>query len=437
MNILLATYSYFPYDFGGTEVYVSGLAKYLTSLGHHVQIIAATSEKAFNEHPVFYADHEIKAVNYSYDNVSVLGVMLNKNRLDDSYEKYRPIWISSWIKIISLFDIDKWDLLHMNCNTAAVGLATMEAVRYHSNNVRVIASYHIPQACTKNTLLLGNAMQPCKYKASEKHCVPCLISTKTNLPLSVTNLIAPLLPGFSKPGFPMLLRLKYLVGKLVDNFRTFDKGIDKWICFSADMKKHLEINGVVQEKISVIRHGIEDSIFRNLDDAERKSGRFIYVGRLTKYKGIFTLLAAWLKLDKKPGKELIIIGREHLEDQEVIEWRNITKERDDIKWFGEKSNKEVADLMRQSSCVIIPSEWIETGPLVFHEAIACGADVIASNIGGCKELASLYSEKSETFEVGNVDQLAGVICNFKFSGKTARVETSNEHYAEVSAIYNR
>lgn len=435
MNILLATYSYFPYDFGGTEVYVAGLARYLKSLGHQVQIVAATSDRAFLEHPVFYSDEEIKAVRYDWEEIPVLGVILNHNMLEDSYGKFRENWVTSWRQVLNKLNVGNWDILHMNCNTAAVGLALLKAVRVHSITVHVFGTYHIPQACTKNTLLRAKSMIPCTYKASERNCLPCFISTKTILPLEASKLLSVFLPGFSQAGLPMLLRMKNLIGKLVENFNEFDAGINRWVCFSEDMNGHLLVNGIDQKKISVIRHGIDNQIFWHRGNEQRKPGRFMYVGRLTRYKGIFTLLAAWMKLDKKPDTELLIVGREHLEDPEVKAWRNKTVNRDDIKWLGEKSSAEVADLMRQSGCVIIPSEWIETGPLVFHEAIACGADVIASDIGGCKELSNVYPDKAQVFKVGNADHLANTIRNFRFSGTSARVETAAEHYAAVTDLF--
>lgn len=437
MNILLATYSYFPYDFGGTEVYVSGLAKYLTSLGHHVEIVAATSQQAFKDYPIKFEDAHLKMVQYTWEGVVVNAVMLKDNSADAIYKKHKHEWISSWANAITRFIRSNWEVLHIHCNTAAVGLSLVEAVKIKHPKVKILGSYHLPLACSKSSLLFANTSNACIVKAERNICTSCIISTRTALSINLARLFSQILPPLSSSMFSPSLQIKYLVGKSIENFHAFDRQIAKWISFSEQMRTHLIVNGVKADKIELFRHGINQNIFFNPPIEKRSPEVFLYVGRLAKDKGFFTLLKAWMKLEPSQARELLIIGREHLNDQRVKEWKAVSDSRKDIAWLGEKAVSEVASLMQKAVCVIIPSECVETGPLVFHEAIACGADVIASNIGGCKELASLYSEKSETFEVGNVDQLAGVICNFKYSGKTARVETSNEHYAEVSAIYNR
>ncbi len=62
--------------------------------------------------------------------------------------------------------------------------------------------------------------------------------------------------------------------------------------------------------------------------------------------------------------------------------------------MGPKTQLELLDIYRQVHCVIIPSEWFEIGPLVFHEAISAQCNIIASDIGGCAELGNYY--KAET-----------------------------------------
>ena len=42
--------------------------------------------------------------------------------------------------------------------------------------------------------------------------------------------------------------------------------------------------------------------------------------------------------------------------------------------------------MRQYDVVAVPSQWLETGPLVVMEAFAAGVPVLGSNLGGIAEL---------------------------------------------------
>ena len=55
-HILLATYSYFPYHWGGSEVYVRGLAEYLTEQGNRVTILGGIPVKAMDDCQKIYQD---------------------------------------------------------------------------------------------------------------------------------------------------------------------------------------------------------------------------------------------------------------------------------------------------------------------------------------------------------------------------------------------
>jgi glycosyltransferase involved in cell wall biosynthesis len=437
LNILLATYSYFPYDFGGTEVYVSGLAAYLKRAGHHVQIVAATSLRAFEEHPVLFEDANLKMVSYIWEDVPVNAVMLKDNSADAIYQKHKTSWVNSWENALPNFGNIRWDLLHIHCNTAAVGLSLMEAVKAINPAVKIIGSYHLPLACSKSSLLFSKTTRPCTVKAEKKICTACIISTRTSISLASAKMLSGILPPLPYRSLPLILQLKSLVNRAVQNFHAFDNLVDLWISFSDQMKTHMILNAVSGSKIHMMRHGIDKVTFKEGVESERKEEAFLFVGRLARDKGFFTLLKAWLSLAPVPGRILQIIGREHMNDREVNQWKHTCAIRKDIQWLGEKNRAEVSGYMQKAACVIIPSECVETGPLVFHEAIACGADVIASDIGGCKELSGVYAGKSSTFEVGNSVSLANAINAFRYSGKKAEVASATTHYKLVSELYNK
>jgi glycosyltransferase involved in cell wall biosynthesis len=47
---------------------------------------------------------------------------------------------------------------------------------------------------------------------------------------------------------------------------------------------------------------------------------------------------------------------------------------------------EVASFLSSIDALVVPSQWLETGPLVVLEAFAAGTPVIGSELGGIKEL---------------------------------------------------
>ncbi|RZL45779.1 MAG: glycosyltransferase [Pedobacter sp.] len=130
-----------------------------------------------------------------------------------------------------------------------------------------------------------------------------------------------------------------------------------------------------------------------------------------KSKGFHTLLKAWLRLAQSGDRILWITGYPISEDKKTLALIQKTTARTDIVWLGTVDQQAIAKIYRAVNTVIIPSEVYEIGPLVFHEAIASGCKVISSDIGGCKELAAYYAERSVTFKAGNDEDLSIKIIN--------------------------
>ena len=440
MNILLATYSYYPYNYGGTEVYVSGLASYLKQQGHHVTIIAGIPPEAFKQHAVYYEDHQLKTVKYIYNGVEIVGMVLKENSTTDIYKKFREQWVQSWNAILKKISQQQWDLLHIHANTSAIGRSLIKAAKTHSKNIKIIASYHLPISCVKGTLLFANTMKPCTVKPSVTICTACCISTKLGLPIQITKFLATVSPHIEAEDMPTPIRLKFLVKQFINSFTSFDKDVNLWHVFSQQIKSILEINGVVENKIFLLKHGVKPVFFEGektsvLLRKEQHVKVFLFAARFDKLKGFLTLMKAWCSLLETSDKELWMVGEKQTDNEEITNCIANATHRNDIKWLGIKTQEELAVIMTKVHCTIIPSEWIEIGPLVFHEAIAAGTDVIASDIGGCRELVLQYKNKSRMFVTANVQSLKETIIKFTYSGKTEQPQTQLQNYEAVLQSY--
>src|SRR5205823_1884361 len=49
---------------------------------------------------------------------------------------------------------------------------------------------------------------------------------------------------------------------------------------------------------------------------------------------------------------------------------------------------DVVGKLREYDCLTVPSQWLETGPMVVLEAFAAGVPVIGTNLGGIAELVT-------------------------------------------------
>jgi glycosyltransferase involved in cell wall biosynthesis len=435
MKILLATYNYYPYNWGGSEVYIAGLARYLQQQENELCIIAATP---CEEHPLFYEDENLEAISYVYNQVPVVGVNLRNTNTKEIYSKSNPSWTKSYENLLQKIAGDKWDVFHMHAFTPAIGLSLLHAVRLTSPKVKVIFSYHVPISCSKATLLFGNELKACTVTPTTSICTACMISERGNMPIKLTRFLTMALPVVHYEKLPTIIKLKYLVSEHIKAFKELAAIVNEWQVFSEQIKKILNLNNIASFRIKLLKHGV-NTVFLTTGETHLKTETyptvFVYAGRFEKFKGFYTLLNAWCSLAETSDRELWLIGNFQTitEDENVL--LSAAKRRKDILWKGKLEQKEMADLLLEAHCIIVPSECVEIGPLVFHEGVAAGCDVIASDIGGCRELAKSYAAKSTLFETGNSKQLAEAIIHFKYSGLEANCISQIENYEQVYRSY--
>lgn len=153
--------------------------------------------------------------------------------------------------------------------------------------------------------------------------------------------------------------------------------VSQFICPSHFIfNQHKEINGV-KGKLLHIPHFVNASHYSPL----YSPGKYIlYAGRLSREKGIFTLLKA---IDQLQTTLRIAGDGPLLKDiQSYITDHNINN----VILEGHKSDAELRDLITNSAFIIVPSECCEAFGLAVLEAFACGKPVIGSDIGGLPEL---------------------------------------------------
>jgi len=172
------------------------------------------------------------------------------------------------------------------------------------------------------------------------------------------------------------------------------------------------------------------------------SGNYaIFVGRLSREKGVLTLLAAWELLKDIPLK---IAGDGPL----VEDVRRRSQMLGGVEVLGRRDHKDVIGLLKGARFLVFPSEWYECFPVTFVEAFACGVPVIASRLGAMAEIV----EDGRTglhFTPGDPDDLAARVVyawshpeRMREMGREARAEyeakyTAERNYQMLMDIYHR
>ena len=148
-------------------------------------------------------------------------------------------------------------------------------------------------------------------------------------------------------------------------------------------------------RVRVLPNGIDTD---RIQPSDKDDGYALYLGRLSREKGIETLLKAQhASTSQFPLK---ICGTGAVADA-------LQRSCPAAQFLGYKSGDELARIIAGSSFVIVPSEWYENCPMSILEAMGYGKPVIASSIGGIPELVR-DGETGFLFEPGNVAQLSSL-----------------------------
>jgi len=105
---------------------------------------------------------------------------------------------------------------------------------------------------------------------------------------------------------------------------------------------------------------------------------FFYFGRLTKQKGVDTLIDAAVK----QGCRLLIAGTGP--EEEALKIR--AQGAENIEFLGYCTGEHLHGLIRSARAIVLPSAWYENAPISVLEAYASGKPVIGARIGGIPEL---------------------------------------------------
>ena len=119
--------------------------------------------------------------------------------------------------------------------------------------------------------------------------------------------------------------------------------------------------------------------------------RFLFVGRLLKQKGIQEFLDAANQLLSETQNRIHLCfdiagelenGRSCI-SKTALEWRTQAPQ---ISYHGALPTHQVLALMRQSTCVVLPSYYGEGVPRVLLEACALGRPIITTDNVGCRDV---------------------------------------------------
>lgn len=401
MKILLAN-KYF-YLKGGAECVFLDSARLLSNKGHKI---------------LFFSMHHPKNIYSVYEKYFVSNVDYEKggikNKIDSSIKLLYSF--EARRKAEELIKKEKPDIAHLHNIYHQISPSILHALKKF--NIPVVVTLHdYKMVCASYHMLSnGRICEACRsgkyYNCFFKKCV------KDSKIKSFLNTIE-----------------MYLHHKI---FHIYDL-VDVFISPSMFLKNKLEEMGF-KGTIVYLPNFVNLEEYKPQYAGEENS--IIYFGRLSKEKGLFTLLEAMKGLNIK----LKIIGEGP--SKEDLKRRAFGAGSSNIEFLGYMAGEDLKDEIRKSMFVILPSEWYENNPRTIIEGFALGKPAISARIGGIPELVK-DDETGLTFEPWNTDDLKRKISHLLENpseilrmGKIARKIVCEEfnperHYEKLMDIYKQ
>ena len=340
MKILLV--NKFHYLKGGCEKYYFELGDLLKQHGHEIAFFSMKSDKNVKTNEKEYFVDEIDLNNGSkLKALDVIYSKKNKRKMLQVIEDFKP------------------DVIHLNNFQRQLSESIVEAA--NKKKVPVVFTAHDVQAICPAITMLDSKKQICELCKNGKY-LNCIKKKCVK-----DSLLKSMLAAFE--------------GKYYRVKKVYNKKIS-WIVVPSNFYKQKMIEDGIEEKHITAIHNFVDLDEYNLELQDE--GFALYIGRLSKEKGILNLIEAFSSIE---GRKLFIAG-DGPEKQRI---ENIIKERhieNRIVLLGYLKQEKVKEYICKARFVVVPSIWYENCPYSVMETLAIGKPVIGANIAGIPELVN-------------------------------------------------
>ncbi len=143
------------------------------------------------------------------------------------------------------------------------------------------------------------------------------------------------------------------------------------------------VRQVVDRPIETLHSFVPDGLYESGWQAERphflphEDGYLLYVGQLSRHKGVDVLLNAYRRLSSPPP--LVMLGTPHPTSPTPVTLPTGVTMKTSV------AHESVIAAMVRAACVVVPSVWPDPLPMTVSEAQNCGVSVVASEVGGIPE----------------------------------------------------
>ncbi len=421
MKVLHSLETFLPDGCGGTEIYTQSL---ITSL--------AGFELA---HEVIAPIVATQGCDYPYDGFKVWRYPVTQADQGLLQGSSAPEGFDDFKQLLAAQDAD---IYHQHAWQQSCGLWHLKAAK--QRGMKTILTVHVPGiSCICGTRVDDKGLQ-CYRPMNISACGECCLHNRrlpvwltepvTKLPESL-NQVLQMIP-FPAPVSRLLVQQQQ-IEKHIEDIAAMCVYADQIVAVCQWIYNALIACDVPAEKLQLCRQGVAPRLLSQLEILPKKPTNEAFtlgfIGRCDSLKGIDVLLKAVQAQPAYINIKLII----HALDLDPKKPEDLSEYCQDI--YSRCQNdprivlkspiphKQLAQALQQFDMLAVPSQWLETGPLVVLEAFAAGVPVLGSDLGG---IAELVQHNQNGFLVPAADAKAWQQAIYEF----ARYPKQHQHLAQ-------
>ena len=375
MNILHLSNDLYPRVTGGTEIFVRQLIDAQQQLVPAPEVIWAAHGSSLTA-----ADHDPGAA--LTPEQRLLPPIHPGGRRDQVAASAAAI--PGFAELLAEFQPD---VVHLHSFSDRCGLSHARAAK--AAGARLVVTVHAPGfSCIKGNLIDASGAI-CDGRLRERRCTRCRLHNG-GLPRWLAGAVA-LQRGWpldaEAPGaLAHVLTARQLTGAFQQAWIELTRLADAIHVLAAWSRDVLLRQGIPAEKIHLIRTAgpapLPPRTRRPMQDGTL---RLVYWGRCHPVKGLHLVIDAILALPEEAPIQLDFYGPywdspygQRLQTQIQGDQR--------FRLLGNLSKEQLLPRLQSYDLAVVPSTWLETGPLTVLEAFAAGLPVAGSDPGGIREL---------------------------------------------------
>lgn len=212
------------------------------------------------------------------------------------------------------------------------------------------------------------------------------------------------------------------------HFLRIKSRVDLFLCPSLFLRDKVISTGMAEDRVVHLPYFLPDAHF---DVTPTDESYILFMSKLEPLKGIWPLLAA---CRQTPDIQLLLAGNL----DETLSGKILGFMPKNVRYIGLKKGKQLREVLQGARAVVLPSIWYENQPFSILEAAAAGKPIIASDLGGMKELVR-HGETGFLVPPGDISGLSSAMLWMMKNplkatemGQSARAYAFQNHSAQVN-----